>query len=145
MQLTWGLASWRLYEYILIDITLLSDISNWRINPSFRIYFHLHIFDQQHIRADVTRNIATTPSPNVIGHSMAGQLFIVTHLWMHLPVESFTSIFFYYHFYTAADVIFSKNHEVNTAELSKKEANLRELRRRLWQVNFSRLLAALGK
>ena len=25
---TRGLASWRLYEYILIDITLLSDISN---------------------------------------------------------------------------------------------------------------------
>ena len=26
-QATWGLALWRLYEYILIDITLLSDIS----------------------------------------------------------------------------------------------------------------------
>jgi hypothetical protein len=37
---------WRLYEYVLIDITLLSDISSLQINPSFRIYFHLHIFTQ---------------------------------------------------------------------------------------------------
>ena len=45
---------------------MLSNISNLRIKPSFRIYFHLPIFSQQHIRADVTQNIATTPSPNVM-------------------------------------------------------------------------------
>ena len=28
LQPTWGLALWRLYEHILVDITLLSDISN---------------------------------------------------------------------------------------------------------------------
>lgn len=28
MQLTWGLALWRLNEYILIGVSLLSDISS---------------------------------------------------------------------------------------------------------------------
>ena len=57
-------------QTILIDITLLSDISIRRIKPSYRIYLDLHIFTQQHMRAYVTWNTATTPSPTVSSNFM---------------------------------------------------------------------------
>jgi len=59
---------------------------------------------------------------------MAGLLLFVTHIWVHLPVDSFTSIFLTVLWWRWLEIFFSKKHERDPRTNNKGFFTYRELR-----------------